>query len=442
MRWPITFAVAAIAVIGVGVAIDRNDGTDAAAAVMPSDIPLGYGDKGYRQMVASVDDTVRSRRNRLDASKGGWLHREALAIALMDRFALTGEMADMEEARDLLDTGLADAPVPSGPTLTRAALAMSLHDLSTTSRMIERFALAAPRRTSADRAVAEAFRGDVAMQRGELVRAKQHYEKAAVNSSGVGAGMRQADVALWSGNPPEAARLSEDTLANSRVQPWHFAKAALQRANIAYAAGDLETAGTWIDAANEAFPGFWVFEAYAAQNRASQGEWDEGIAQLEKLAQTTGEPDVIDLLAGMLAHGGRESEAAEWSSRAEIGWKKKLSEGRDAYRLHAAEHYLDFGDVGTALNLAREEYGKRRSGEVGEVYASALTANGRPRDALRVLKDTYRRGWRSVSLDLAHADAHRALGNEDEAERWEARSLELSPLALDPRRKLLRFGHY
>ena len=442
VRLSLMLCAAAIGVAGIGYAIEGGPAAPAHAEVMPGDVAVGYGGAGMAEAASLADRSVGSMRNRLAAGDAGWLHKEALALALMDRFGLSGDISDANEAAELLDSGLADAPDGSGPTLTRAALAMSFHDLDTAERMLDRFAIAAPRRTQHDRAVALALRGDIAMQRGELGRAQQLYAQAAQMNPALGSGMRVADRALWAGEPAEAARLSGKTLAAQRPEPWHFAKAALHRANIAYASGELDTAGRWIAAADDAFPGYWVAQTYAAQQRAATGAWDEGIADLERIARESGEPEVMDVLAGFLAHRGRTPEAARWSEQARVAWLGKLGEARDAYRLHAAEHFLDFGDASKALELAREEYGMRRSGEVAEVYASALTENGRPQDALKVLAAASKAGWRSVSLDLAYADAHRALGDDDAAARWEDRALELSPLALDPRRKLLRFGHY
>lgn len=442
VRLSLMLFAAAVGVAGIGYVIEGGPAPTAQAEVMPGDVAIGYGGAGMAEAASLADRSVQSMRNRLSEGDAGWLHKEALALALMNRFALSGDISDANEAAALLDSGLADAPDGSGPTLTRAALAMNFHDLETAERMLGRFATAAPRRTQHDRAVALALRGDIAMQRGDLRQAQGLYDQAAMMNPALGSGMRLADRALWAGQPEAAARLSGETLAAQRAEPWHFAKAALHRANIAYASGDLETAGRWIAAANDAFPGNWVAQTYAAQQRAAAGEWDEGIADLQRIARESGEPEVMDVLAGFFAHRGRPSEAARWSEQARAAWLGKLDEARDAYRLHAAEHFLDFGDEATALDLAREEYGMRQSGEVAEVYASALTENGRPEDALKVLRTASKAGWRSVSLDLAYADAHRALGDDDAAVRWEERALELSPLALDPRRKLLRFGHY
>ena len=221
-----------------------------------------------------------------------------------------------------------------------------------------------------------------------------------------------------------------------------FADAALLMANLSYAQGDLPRAQEWIAAARNEFADYWLADAYAAQTLAATGEGEEAVARLTELAQRTGEPDVIDVLTGVLLHRGEKASAERWSARAGAAWEARMVEAREAYRLHAAEHYLDFGDPARALALAREEVAARPFGEAIEVLASALTATGRPEQALAWLERAEADGWRAVSLDLARSDALEALGQKREARRYLDRARAVNPMAGSEERKLIRFGHF
>lgn len=441
MRWPFWMIAAGMSVAGAGWLMTTSD-SRAEAALTSKDIDRGYGPDDYAGSIAEADRDVARLRTRVDAAPDEWLRRELLGASLLDRFSLTGSHEDLLEAQAMLAEADRLAPDPSGPNLAAAHLAMTTHDPAAVAEALDMFDRTADRRTRIDRAAAAGLRGDIAFQRGELGTAGDLYGTAAGLFDDTGAAFRRANLALWSGEPTRARGTIEGALRGERLAPRPFAQSALLMANIAYAAGDLDRAREWIDAAGERYSGWWLVEAYDAQQMAAEGDWDEGIGRLAALAERTSQPEVMDVLAGMLIHRDRSDDAQLWTARAEAAWRERLSQSRSAYRLHAAEHFLDFGDPEMALRLAAEEIALRRAGEVVEVYASALIANGRAGEALAELDRAGDAGWHSVSLHLARAEALTELGRTDEAEQAEQAALALSPLALDPRRKLLRFGHY
>ncbi len=441
MRTAAALTIAVVALIGTGFLLDRGDVDTAYAAVAVEDIEHGFGAADFDAALADADAKVSRKRARMQAAPGQWLHQEILALALMERHRLGGDAADLEEAAGLLEDGLRLAPEPSGPSLSQAALALDWHDLESAQRALDRFDRSVaphPR----DRAEALALHGDIAFQKGALSEASEWYRKTTDLRASTGGVMRQAQVALWSGDPDRAIRISETSIADRRSAPADFAMAALMLANLSYAKGDLARARDWIDAANSRFANYWLGETYLAQQIAAEGQVEEGIARLKAIADETGEPSVMDALTGFLLHAGRTEEAELWSARSARRWDALMKDHPDAYRLHAAEHHLDFGDPAKALELSRQEIAKRPFGEAIEVHASALIANARPAEALGWLERAEANGWQSVSLDLARAEALAELGRDSEAERFVARARSINPDALDPVRKLIRFGHF
>ena len=441
MRKLMLLPLAALAIAGTGYLIQQSN-DEAYAAPIVEDLRPGYGPTNFATALASARDDVSHARSRLADGPDEWLRREMLALALMSEFRLSGDIGSLREARELLESGTAQAPEPSGPNLSSAALALSMHQLDRSASALDRFDFAAPRRNANDRAEAAAMRGDIAFQQGNLAAARASYEKADQLNGGLGSAMRLSNVMLWSGNAEQARREAEAAVKGAQLVPQNFARVALAMANLSYAQGDFERAGEWVAAAQDRFEGFWLVEAYAAQQRGAAGDMAGGIADLEALANRTGEPEVIDTLVGFLQHDGQDRRAAEWTRKAQAGWLKKLDEDRAAYRLHAAEHYLDFGDPAEALVLAREDFEKRPFGEVAEVYASAMIATGDVRGGLALLEQIDEAGWRAVSLDLARAEALTALGRADEAAEFVERARKINPDATEPMRKLVRFGHY
>lgn len=439
MRLAISLFAAVLAIAGVGYLFDQSEPR---AAVVIADLEKSWGPTDYAGALASADRRVADKRARLDGSPDEWLHQEVLASALFERFRLRGDIDDLNEARSLLDSAMQTAPAPSGPTLTRATVALADHDLSATAKALDRFDRTTPRRTLVDRSEAMAIRGDIAFQQGDVRNAAELYAQADGLSTAPGTRLRLANAALWTGDAEDARKMAEATLETNPMRPLAFARMALLMANFSYAQGDIERAGEWIAAAKDRFDGFWLADAYAAQNHAAEGNYAAAIAQLSTIAQATGEPEVMDTLSGILLYRGQEMAAASWTKRAESAWREKLVESRSAYRLHAAEHYLDFGDPSVAVELAREEVAARPFGEAIEVLSSALTATGKPDQALVWLERAEAQGWRAVSLDLARWEALTELKREDEALKYLERAKQTNPLAGTEERKLVRFGHF
>lgn len=440
MKKAYTLAAAALVAIGIGVAVDRTiDNSDTEGTAMP--FTAAYGASDFGNALAQANAAIIDNRELTANRPGEWLTGEILASSLVERFKLSGDHGDLDSARELLDQGLAVAPFPSGPALSRAALALDLHQLEQAEKFLDRFdrAIAPDHRRIGE---ATAMRGDIAFQRGNLERARSLYEEAEKKIPGPASQYRLAQLALWTGEPERARDLAESSFSDARLQPVSFARSALTMANFSYAQGDLERAGMWIGKANEAFADFWLGQAYAAQHEAATGDANLGVQRLRDLAASSDEPEVLDILAGFLQHLGRHDEAEGWVRKAAALWEEKLLTSRESYRLHAAEHHLDFGDPERAVELAREEVAARPQGESIEVFASALLATGREEQALAWFEKAERAGYRAVSLDLARAETLDALGRAEEAGRFRRRALALNPDALKPARKLLRLGHY
>jgi len=432
----LTLAAAGLLTVGAAVWIDADREQPQLQWVR-----AGFGPASHFAALQRTDEAIATGRARLNAAPGEWLPQEVLALGLMERFRLTGSQSDLTEAGRLLDAGLTAAPDPAGPSLTAAQHALMLHDLDAADAALARFERTAVKLPD-EQAAAWALTGDVAFQRGRIGEAERLYRQAHGARPDFGSTARLANVALWRGQPDRALALAKNGLRGVRLTPQDRARAALLLADFSYAAGRLDEAGEWIERAEESFTGFWLVEAYAAQQLAAEGETDAAIATFERLAEQTAEPEVIDTMVGLLRHVGRTEEAVRLTRIATRLWDAKLAEARDAYRLHAAEHHLDFGDPVTALALAREEVAKRPFGEAIEVLASAYLANGRPTEALIWLARAEQQGYRAVSLDMARGEVLEALGREGEAQRFYRRAKTLNPDAAGDLRKLLRFGHY
>ncbi|MFC4295718.1 tetratricopeptide repeat protein [Novosphingobium tardum] len=440
LRWAALLALAALLVIGGGAALDAWRAHRAAVSADPAALSPGFGPRNYFEALARADGGVDEARRRLAMAPGEWLREEGLARQLVSRHRLTGDYADLAEAERLLDDATARAPDPGGPVLSQAQLAVLLHRLAAAEAALAEFArFAAPE--PGESADAEALRGDIALQRGQMDEAARHYARGEALAPSAGLELRSAVLDLRRGHRDAAREAMNRLLLRPRQSPAALAQLALQRAALAYAEGSWDEARRWIAAADRTFPGYWLVEAHGAQALALSGRTAEAIGAYAAVARKSQAPEVMDALALLLRMEGRPKQSREWSDRAGKLWQERLARFPEAARQHAAEHELIAGNPERAVALARADVAARPHGAAIVVLARALVLAGRPAEALACLDRAQAQGWTSAGSLMQRAEAEAALGNGPASAAARTRAEAINPRAADPRTRLIWFGH-
>lgn len=437
---PVLLALAALLVALGGVAADRWANPAVAPSLDPRAIKPGYGPATYRAALAQADRKIAAARTSLGFGPDDWLRMEGLARALVARWRLSGNYADLAEADRLLDRGLAVAPDPAGPVLSRASLSVLVHRLGPAEQALARQARSvAP--DSADIADALALAGDVALQRGQLDLAAKHFAEAERLARTPGSSLRGAILRAQRGDRAGGAQALEALIARPRQQPSVLAELMLQRANIAYWGGDWAEAGRWIGAAQRVFPGYWLADAYAAQQFALAGRTAEAVEAYRRVIHASGRPEAMDALAHMLRLQGDAVASREVAARARIEWAKRAASFPEAVAHHQAEHELAVGSAAEALRFAQADARQRPQAPNLVLLARALLSAGRPREALAALDRADAQSWVSAAQALARAEVEAALGNGAASDAARNRALAINPRIADPRSRLIWFGH-
>lgn len=440
VRWWKWAAVLLLAVLAVGALDwwrDRPSALPGQTPLNPAALRPGYGPKTYPQALAAADDRVSGWRARMAARPDDWSHKEGLASALAARSRLTGSYSDLVEADRLLDAAMTGLPWPAGPVRSRASLSLTLHRLDEAEAALDRFdAWAAPMPDERDDALQ--MRCEIALQRGNPMQARD----ICADSKSLAARLREANIAAKTGQYAQAERLLETEMRQTRHSPHTLAVLALQRAAIGLESGDWSTARRWIEAADAVFPGFWLTQAYAAQQAVLDDRFDKAEHLYAALADASDAPEVFDAYARVLEAQGRGRAAAEWTERARQGWEERSRLLPEAAAAHRVEHLLGSRDRDAALELARTEYRRRPTSASALNYAAALTGTGDFEAALAVLRETQARGWRSAALLHAEWQALLALGRSDEAERALGEAKSLNPRIDDRRQAFISFHQH
>lgn len=381
-----------------------------------------------KSLEARIDSIEKEAPGRLN----DWLTWEDLARARQARSRLTGSYADLAAAQVAMDQAFKLSRPGAGPHLVQALVHFSSHRLDKTQAALDAIARYKSPPPLNEQADAEALRGDVAFYNGDLVRAQTHYREAERLFPGEGTAFRRAIIAWRSGDRAEADR--QFRLADgANMVPTASGRAniLLQRAALALEFGDRDMAGKLIADADALYPGDWRVAMRRAQIDALAGQTKEAIRAFEAIASQTGNPEPMDIVAGLSRSVGDAANSRKWADRAGAIWKQRIAVLPQASWGHALEHELAFGDPKTALIYAARNHAARPYGESLIGLAKAWMANGRTDYALALTARAKRQGWNSVELYLVEADALALQGKGAEAEAARGRAVALNPKALE-----------
>jgi hypothetical protein len=312
---------------------------------------------------------------------------------------------------------------------------LTAHDFETAESALERLEASAVPPSQLDQLEARSIRCEIAFQRGRVAEA----EALCGDSDDLGMRLRQANMAAKRGETETAAATIETLMRRPGLPPSTLAQLALQRASVALAEGDWQASGRWVRAADRIFPGYWLSEAFVAQQEALEGRDFESRRDMAALAGHTGNPDVMDALAMLAARDGDQRDAREWIARAGAAWEGRMALEPMAYHTHFAEYTFAYGQPDAALAMAREDYARRPVSTPAVNYARALLRNGQAEQALGVLRETERRGFRTAAMKIEEYRALVALHRMDQARIARQQAYALNPKIEDPRQQLIFF---
>ena len=443
-RWLLSFALPVLAVGGLVAAemVQRGD-QPAPASLMAATLPAaGFGPASQQDASAATDRQVALAREMVDRDPASWLSRQVLSRALSQSYGAAGDFDALIEAGQHLAAGRDAAPPGSGPNLTSAEWAMSVHDLDLAKRSLAAFDAQVVKLSRGERAAAISLRGDIAFYSGDMVSAGRRYDDAARIETGPGTIARQAILAKARGDFDTAiGLLAKAGRADALRTPRGLADLALQIGAIEMARGRYRKADEWYGRAEKLFPGYWKTQLYVGEAALVAGRTGDAVALWEEAAERTGAPEAMDALAMVYRREGKREQSLEWSGRAKAEWQRRLALSEPATLAHAAEHELAFGDAAKALVMARRNAAARPYGEARILLAKALNANGRFADARRELLAAQKGGWRSALLYVELARSEEALGNTAAATDAHASALELNPKIVTPQAAMVWFAH-
>lgn len=430
LRWLAVPVVAGLALLmierGFGGAEQFGFGTPSRPAVSLVGIAADYG--GALDRLDLHLDTSKQRADDLD---DGWLVHDVVARAWLWRARLTGSYDDHAAARAALQRGFARATPGTGPHMTGAILAFSMHRLGEAERYLDRIDNYAVPPGRGERAEVIAMRGDIAFYRGDYRAALAAYDEADRLASGT-SDFRRAVYHSKTGR----LDLAEDYYNKAERElpfrtPQARARMELQRGILYLESGRWDEALARFRRADAMFPGYWLIEEHIAEVTALKGDLATAEQLYRGIVRRTGHPEFMDALASIAAQRGDDSAAAGWTRRADTEWRERLRLFPEAAYGHALDHCVQKGDWRCALDLARRNHQARPYGDAKIALAEALLHNDRKDEAKALIESVLASPWRTAELHAVAAEIYGATGDADKIGEQRGLAFALNPHALE-----------
>ena len=387
----------------------------APVSVPESLITTGFGTGDTSQLVAQLQDQLRSEPNNV---KG----LDSLGLAYQQRARETGDPAYYTKSSGVLRRALSLAPRDLLATSGLGSLALSQHRF--------RKALVLGRRAhSISRTTARNFAviGDAQIELGRYRDAFRTFDHLASIRPGLTAYSRVAHARDLLGQTREAERVFRLALDSAQGQREPEAWTRVQFGKLLFATGNAGAAAEQYRAALTIFPGYPAALDALALAQWAQGHTAQAIALERRAVKAIPLPQYVAQLGDLERAAGHQRAADD--NFALIGAIERLLVANGVKTdletaLFRADHAI--GPVQTVA-LARRARRERPSIDGDDVLAWALARAGSCNEALAPSRQALRLGTRDALKFVHRAYIESCAGNRAAGQAWARRALALNP---------------
>ena len=368
-----------------------------------------------------LDGAIAALQQHLREIPDDWRGFAQLGLAYVAQARVTADPSWYPKAEGVLRRSLRLHPDENvDATLGIGALDLARHDFAAALR--EGRTASGLNPYSAD---AYGVIGDALLELGRYDRAFEAFQTMVDTRPDLASYARVAYARELLGNVPgaeRAMRMAFDAAGTPSDSAW----TAYQLGELAFGAGDVETARGWYARGLDLDPAYVPNLAGLAKVAWARGENELAIARLKEVVARYPSAEFVVALADLYRATGRSALADRQEAVVEAMHELATANGVNV-DLELALFDADHGDPDGALAAARAEWARRRSVHVADAYAWALYANGRYRRASAFAERALALGTRNA-LFLFHAGMIRLeLGDEAGARRYLSRALATNP---------------
>ncbi len=300
--------------------------------------------------------------------------RAALAELISLRGLIVGHIADYEQAAQIAEQLVDEAPTDARGWVARARARAGFHRFNDALNDMD-----VAERLSLDVDTVNGERAAILQALGRYDEAVALREEAAARRSSFEHIAALVGLYAERGDIEAAEQLYAQSLSRYRgVSPFPLALLDFQLGLMWMNEGRLQEAHHAFEAAWRRVPAFAAANGHLAEVEASLGEVDSAVARLSSLVVTSDDPDYAAQLARIFGDTGRTGESWYWRGLAAARYEELLASRPEAFADHAAEFWLGAGaDPDKALRLARMNVEVRNTPRARGLLAQATAATAK-----------------------------------------------------------------
>jgi tetratricopeptide (TPR) repeat protein len=377
-----------------------------------------------------ADAALSFLENRVRSDRDDFIAQNQLAARYLDLLSSTGDDAYLAKARRA-----AEASVASGvPELNNAGLAaLARVQIASHQFAAARDTARGLRRLAPTKSFSFGILGDALLELGDYDEAAACFDQLAkAEPASIDSETRLARLALVRGELDRARQHFSNALTATKDLtlpiPQVLAWCCVQLGQLYFNRGDWENADKQYQAALAALPNYWSALEHVAELRAAQKKYPEAIALYEKVIGRVARPELCQALGDLYVFMGKPSEAKAWHDRAAAIYLKTAEQGDALYHHHLAGFYSDSVEKpDEALKWARLDLKNRHSIFAHDAVAWALYRDGQFIEAADEMKKALALGTKDSHLFFHASMIATANGDLAEGKAFLRRGAEVNP---------------
>jgi tetratricopeptide (TPR) repeat protein len=377
-----------------------------------------------------ADAALSFLENRVRSDPDDFVAQNQLAGRYLDLLRSTGDDAYLAKARCA-----AEASVACGvPELNNAGLAA----LARVQIASHQFASARDtarelRRLAPGKSFSFGILGDALLELGDYDEAVASFDQLAKAEPGsIDSETRLARLALVRGELDRARQHFSNALRATKdltpPMPQVLAWCCVQLGQFYFGRGDWVNAEKQYQAALKAMPDYYAALDHIAELRAAQEKRADAISLYEKLIARLPRPEFCQALGDLYLFSGKTDQARPWHERARAGYLKFTEQEDARYFHHLAGFYCDSAEnPDEALKWARKDLQIRHTVFAHDALAWALYRNGQFDDAAAEMKTALAEGTKDAHLFFHASMIFSANGDLTRGKEFLRRAGEINP---------------
>lgn len=341
---------------GTGLTLQIVQPPSAASAAPPTSMATpGSTRRPMELRTTSSSIILRNLNGRIESTGRSWERQHhpiwglTYAGEVQQRASILGRMADREIVAAVAEEIVSSHPEAVGGLMLRAGQRAYFHRFEEALADLEH-----AQELGAEADEVDALRAEILWALGRSDESIAIIERLQPESTSLYIAAALANARFNQGRVAEAEQLF--ARAPSRYTDTHplpLAWLHVQHGVITLRQGDYETAKIFFESAHERLPEFFLATEHLAETEALLGNTERAAELYRQVCEQTEAPEFFAALAGVEAQLGHSEASEEAYRRAEAGFEALLASHPAAAWQHAAQFYLDRGQVQRAAELAR-----------------------------------------------------------------------------------------